>query len=47
MSSTLIPGNFMLGLALLSFRPHLEKVDEAITILKEMVDRVKKEVSAL
>ncbi len=43
MSSTLIYGKFMLRLAVLSFRTHLEKVDEAITIVEEMIDQVKKE----
>ena len=47
MSSTLIHGNFMIRLAVLSFRTHLEKVDEAITIVEEMIDQVKKELSAL
>jgi aromatic-L-amino-acid decarboxylase len=47
LSSTRIHGNVMLRLAVLSFRTHLEKVDEAITIVEEMIDQVKKELSVL
>jgi len=42
MSSTLIHGHFMLRMAILSFRTHLERVDEAITIIEEMINQVKK-----
>ena len=34
----------MLRLAVLSFRIHLEKVDQAITIIRSMIFKVKEEV---
>ncbi len=40
MSSTMINNNFMIRMAILSFRSHLEKVDQAITIIKSMIQRV-------
>ncbi len=42
-SSTLIQGKFMLRLAVLSYRTHLEKVDQAISIVKGMIEKVKEE----
>ncbi len=47
MSLTLIHGTFMLGTAVLSFRNHLERVDQAIILVEEMTDQVKKEFSVL
>ncbi len=42
-SSTLIEKKFMLRLAVLSYRTHLEKLDQAITIVKRMIKEVKEE----
>ena len=43
MSSTMINNNFMIRMAILSFRSHLEKVDQAITIIRSMIHRAKNE----
>ncbi len=40
MSSTMINNNFMIRMAILSFRSHLEKVDQAITIIRSMIQRI-------
>ncbi|MCF6247918.1 MAG: aminotransferase class V-fold PLP-dependent enzyme [Desulfobacula sp.] len=37
MSSTLIDGNFMLRMAVLSFRTHLEKIEQALIIIDKMI----------
>jgi glutamate/tyrosine decarboxylase-like PLP-dependent enzyme len=42
-SSTLIEGKFMLRLAVLSYRTHLENIDQAITIVKRMIKEVKED----
>lgn len=42
MSSIMIKDIIMLRLAVLSFRPHLEKVDQAITIIKSMIRKKEK-----
>lgn len=43
MSSTLIDGRFMLRMAVLSFRTHLEKIEQALNIIEQMIDQVKTE----
>lgn len=47
MSSTLIEQKFMLRLAVLSFRTHLEKVDQAITIIRSAIEEIKRELSSI
>lgn len=42
-SSTLIQGRFMLRLAVLSYRTHLEKIDQAISLIKRMIKEMEKE----
>ena len=43
MSSTLINGNFMLRLAVLSFRTHLEKIEQALIIIGNTIEQIKSE----
>ncbi len=44
MSSTMINDKFMLRLAVLSFRSHLEKIDQAVAIIKTMILKVKEKI---
>ncbi len=44
MSSTLINGKFMLRMAILSFRTHLEKIEQALTIIGKMIAQVQKNI---
>ena len=42
-SSTMLNGKFILRLAVLSFRTHLETVDTLLEVLKEKIEKIKKE----
>jgi aromatic-L-amino-acid/L-tryptophan decarboxylase len=44
-SSSRLDGKFILHLAILSFRTHLSTIDLALSILKELVDKLEKEIA--